>query len=103
MPESCTADVDKGLTPDQLRVRMRVQAAIAQMKVTVMTSILTPEDVVRRIAAECIFIDELRAVGIRLRPAARSCASTASNSDDLCSEGKTASQNRRKSLTRCFI
>jgi hypothetical protein len=35
-----------------------------------MTSILTPEDVVRRIAAECTFIDERGAVGIRLKPAA---------------------------------
>jgi hypothetical protein len=35
-----------------------------------MTSILTPEDVVRRIAAECTFIDERAAVGIRLEPAA---------------------------------
>jgi hypothetical protein len=33
-------------------------------------SILTPEDVVRRIAAECTFIDERGAVGIRLKPAA---------------------------------
>jgi hypothetical protein len=35
-----------------------------------MASILTPENVVRRIAAECTFIDERGAVGIRLRPAA---------------------------------
>jgi hypothetical protein len=35
-----------------------------------MASILTPEDVVRRIAAECTFIDERGAVGIRLEPAA---------------------------------
>jgi hypothetical protein len=35
-----------------------------------MASILTPEDVVRRIAAECTFIDERGAVGIRLKPAA---------------------------------
>lgn len=34
-----------------------------------MASILTPEDVVRRIAAECTFIDERGAVGIRLKPA----------------------------------
>jgi hypothetical protein len=32
-----------------------------------MASILTPEDVVRRIAAECTFIDERGAVGIRLK------------------------------------
>lgn len=35
-----------------------------------MASILIPEDVVRRIAAECTFIDERGAVGIRLKPAA---------------------------------
>ena len=33
-----------------------------------MASILTPEDVVRRIATECTFIDERGAVGIRLKP-----------------------------------
>jgi len=36
-----------------------------------MASILTAEDVVRRIAAECTFVDERGAVGIRLEPAAR--------------------------------
>jgi hypothetical protein len=35
-----------------------------------MAPILTPEDVVRRIAAECTFVDERGAVGIRLKPAA---------------------------------
>lgn len=35
-----------------------------------MAPILTPEDVVRRIAAECTFTDERGAVGIRLKPAA---------------------------------
>jgi hypothetical protein len=35
-----------------------------------MPPILTAEDVVRRIAAECTFIDERGAVGIRLEPAA---------------------------------
>jgi hypothetical protein len=35
-----------------------------------MAPILTPEDVVRRIAAECTFGDERGAVGIRLEPAA---------------------------------
>jgi hypothetical protein len=35
-----------------------------------MAPVLTPEDVVRRIAAECTFIDERGAVGIRLEPAA---------------------------------
>jgi hypothetical protein len=35
-----------------------------------MAPILSPEDVVRRIAAECTFADERGAVGIRLDPAA---------------------------------
>ena len=35
-----------------------------------MARILTAEDVVRRIAAECAFIDERGSVGIRLEPAA---------------------------------
>jgi hypothetical protein len=35
-----------------------------------MAPILTPEDVVRRIAAECIVVDDRGAVGIRLEPAA---------------------------------
>jgi hypothetical protein len=35
-----------------------------------MPPILTAEDVVKRIAAECAFVDERGAVGIRLKPAA---------------------------------
>jgi len=35
-----------------------------------MAPVLTAEDVVRRIAAECAFVDERGAVGIRLEPAA---------------------------------
>ena len=35
-----------------------------------MAPILTPEDVVRRIAAECTSLDEHGTVGIRLKPAA---------------------------------
>jgi hypothetical protein len=35
-----------------------------------MAPILTAEDVVRRIAAECAYVDERGAVGIRLKPAA---------------------------------
>jgi hypothetical protein len=35
-----------------------------------MAATLTPEDVVRRIAAECTYVDERGAVGIRLEPAA---------------------------------
>jgi hypothetical protein len=36
-----------------------------------MGAILTAEDVVRRIAAECAYVDERGGVGIRLEPAAR--------------------------------
>jgi hypothetical protein len=35
-----------------------------------MAPILTAEDVVKRIAAECAYVDERGGVGIRLRPAA---------------------------------
>ena len=35
-----------------------------------MAPVLTAEDVVRRIAAECAFVDERGGVGIRLAPAA---------------------------------
>ena len=35
-----------------------------------MASILTAEDVVRRIAAECAYVDDRGGVGIRLEPAA---------------------------------
>ena len=58
-PESCTAAVDKGLRPDP-----------AASQDGGMAPILTPEDVVSRIAAECTFIDERGGVGIRLEPAA---------------------------------
>jgi hypothetical protein len=39
-----------------------------------MATILTAEDVVRRIAAECAYVDERGGVGIRLKPAARDSA-----------------------------
>jgi hypothetical protein len=45
-----------------------------------MAPTLTPEDVVRRIAAECAFIDEHGGVGIRLEPAAAMCGHTVTNS-----------------------
>jgi len=48
----------------------RSQAARASKGGGGMASILTAEDVVRRIAAECVFVDERGAVGIRLKPAA---------------------------------
>jgi hypothetical protein len=35
-----------------------------------MAAILTAEDVVRRIAAECAYVDERGGVGIRIEPAA---------------------------------
>jgi hypothetical protein len=35
-----------------------------------MAPILTAEDVVKRIAAECAFIDDRGGIGIRLKPAA---------------------------------
>jgi hypothetical protein len=35
-----------------------------------MAPVLTAEDVVRRVAAECGFVDERGGVGIRLEPAA---------------------------------
>ena len=35
-----------------------------------MAPILTAEDVVRRIAAECAYVDDRGGVGIRLKPAA---------------------------------
>jgi len=56
----CTAVIDKGLRPHPA----------ASESGGGMAPILTPEDVVRRIAAECTFIDERGAVGIRLEPAA---------------------------------
>src|SRR4029077_7814216 len=57
--ESCTVVVDKGLRPDPT----------ASQDGGGMAPILTSEDV-RRIAAECTFVDERGAVGIRLEPAA---------------------------------
>jgi hypothetical protein len=41
-----------------------------RVKVAAMAAVLTAEDVVRRIAAECAFVDERGGVGIRLKPAA---------------------------------
>ena len=40
---------------------------------------LTAEDVVRRIAAECAYVDERGGVGIRLEPAAASCGGMGNN------------------------
>ena len=41
-----------------------------RVKVAAMAAILTAEDVVRRIAAECAYVDERGGVSIRLEPAA---------------------------------
>ncbi|HEX3412472.1 MAG TPA: hypothetical protein VHT00_12180, partial [Stellaceae bacterium] len=61
-----------------------------------MASILTPEDVVRRIAAECTFIDERGAVGIRLRPAAAIVRQYGEQFRRPPGESKTAGQSRRR-------
>ena len=45
-----------------------------------MAPILTPDDVVRLIAAECTFVNERGSVGIRLKPAAAIVRHTGSNS-----------------------
>jgi hypothetical protein len=78
------AAVDKGLRPDPA----------ASQGGGGMAPILTPEDVVRRIAAECTFIDERGAVGIRLEPAAAIVRQYGSNSAHHCSGGP-ARRNRR--------
>jgi hypothetical protein len=63
-----------------------------------MAPTLTPEDVVRRIASECAYIDERGGVGIRLEPAARSFGNTVSNS-----AGSPAERNHagRREHRRC--
>jgi hypothetical protein len=58
-----------------LAVKIRSTPIIAwvanlRVKVAAMAAILTAEDVVRRIAAECAYVDERGGVGIRLEPAA---------------------------------
>ena len=62
-----------------------------------MASILTPEDVVRRIAAECTFIDERGAVGIRLKPA----AAIVRQYGEQFRRPARRKQNRRPSNRRC--
>jgi len=47
-----------------------------------MAPILTAEDVVRRIAAECAYVDERGGVGIRLEPAAAIVESNSGLGDD---------------------
>jgi hypothetical protein len=58
--KSCTAAVDKGFKTGTGCVSRWCG----------MAPILTAEDVVRRIAAECAYIDDRGGVGIRLEPAA---------------------------------
>jgi hypothetical protein len=53
-----------------MRGKVSAAKSAAFDEVVAMAPILTPEDVVRRIAAECTFVDERGAVGIRLKPAA---------------------------------
>jgi hypothetical protein len=60
--------------------------------------ILTPEDVVRRIAAECVFVDERGAVGIRLKPAAAIVRQYETNSGRRGGSDRLARRNPRRSL-----
>jgi hypothetical protein len=57
--KSCMAVVDKGLRPEPA----------ASQGGGEMAPMLTAEDVVRRIAAECAYVDDRGGVGIRLKPA----------------------------------
>ena len=66
-------------------------------EVVEMTSILTAEDVVRRIAAECAFVDERGGVGIRLRPAAAIVRQYGNNSGYLAASKLVD----RRRLLRC--
>src|SRR6516164_2764986 len=52
------------------RSRQRFKSRVATFQGGGMAPTLTPEDVVRRIASECAYIDERGGVGIRLEPAA---------------------------------
>jgi len=63
-----------------------------------MASTLTPEDVGRRIAAECTFIDELGAVGIRLKPAVAIVRQYAEQFRLRPAESKTADPIRLRSF-----
>jgi hypothetical protein len=61
-----------------------------------MAPILTPEDVVRRIAAECVFVDERGAVGIRLKPAAAIVRLYGTNSEHRGGIGSLADRNHHR-------
>src|SRR3977135_2900215 len=63
--EGCSLAIYKGLRPALARRSGRNLCQGSEMP-----PILTPEDVVRRIAAERVFVDDPGAVGIRLKAAA---------------------------------
>jgi hypothetical protein len=60
-----------------------------------MAPILTPEDVVRRIAAECTFVDERGAVGFDWNRPPRSYGSSGSNFVRRGVSGGPGRRNRR--------
>ena len=60
-----------------------------------MAPILTAEDVVRRISAECAFVDERGGVGIRPRPAAAIVRQYGSNSASRAAGKRAGHRNRR--------
>jgi hypothetical protein len=71
----CCGPYGQTFKPRPLRLNIasaarRCSLLDAHIEVMAMAPILTREDVVRRIAAECTFIDERGGVGIRLKPAA---------------------------------
>jgi hypothetical protein len=59
-----------------------------------MASMSTPEDVVRRMAAECTFVDEHGAIGIRAEPATAMCGNMASSSGPCVVSGSPGRRNR---------
>jgi hypothetical protein len=61
--KSCTSTVNEGL-------RSEIASPAGVSRWWQVAPILTPEDIVRRIAAECVYVDERGAAGIRLKPAA---------------------------------
>jgi hypothetical protein len=63
-----------------------------------MAPILTPEDVVRRIAAECTFVDDRGAVGIRLKPAAAIVRQYGNQSGRRGGSDRLARRNPRRSF-----
>ena len=87
-----------GITPGNrtLAVGIRLTpiiARVAKLRVKVATdgSELTAEDVVRRIAPECAYVDERGGVGIRLEPAVRRAIPPAAAATAPAAAGETAS------------